>query len=149
MSAHTASSQPSTGVQLVSRYYKPQMGRGHTKDAKGRVLSNDIVKRLQLELGAYLKELREATGMTQKQVSQIVGTTDNHISDIENGIRKISPERYEQFAKVYGVDRVEFGKRILLHYDPFTYKLLFGGRKVDAILSAIPERISEAVAQAD
>jgi len=125
------------------------MGRGHTVDTKGRVLSNDIVKRLQLELGAYLKELREATGMTQKQVSQIVGTTDNHISDIENGIRKISPERYEQFAKVYGVDRVEFGKRILLHYDPFTYKLLFGGRKVDAILSAIPERISEAVAQAD
>ena len=133
----------------MSRYYKPTMGRGHTVDTKGRVLSNDIVKRLQLELGAYLKELREATGMTQKQVSQIVGTTDNHISDIENGIRKISPERYEQFAKVYGVDRVEFGKRILLHYDPFTYKLLFGGRKVDAILSAIPERISEAVAQAD
>lgn len=133
----------------MSRYYKPTMGRGKTRDKNGRILSNDVVKRLQLELGAYMADLREKSGMTQAQVARIVGVTDNHVSDIENGIRKISPERFEQFAKVYGVDRQEFGKRILFTYDPFTYKLLFGGKKVDAILAAVPERISEAFSAED
>ncbi len=115
-------------------------------DKSGRKLTNDIVKRLQLELGAYMRQLREARGLTQRQLAGLVGVTDNHISDIENGVRKMSPERYEQFAKQLGVDRSEFGKRILLHYDPFTYKMLYpGSKKVDAILSMIPERITEAL----
>ena len=128
----------------MSRYYKPTMGRGHSRDKQGRVLANDTVKRLQLEFGAYMASLREARGMTQKQVADLVGVTDNHVSDIENGVRKISPERYDQFAKVYQVDRHEFGKRILFHYDPFAYKLLFGGKRIDAVLSSVPERIAEA-----
>jgi len=128
----------------MSRYYKPTMGRAHSRDTKGRLLANDTVKRLQLEFGAYMASLREARGMTQKQVADLVGVTDNHVSDIENGVRKISPERYEQFAKVFGVDRHEFGKRVLFHYDPFAYKLLFGGKRIEAVLSAVPERIAEA-----
>lgn len=129
----------------MGTYYKPTMGRGYSLDTSGRKLLNDTIKRLQLELGAYMRQLREAKGLTQRQLAAQVGVTDNHISDIENGVRKMSPERYVQFAKVLGVERPEFGKRILLHYDPFTYELLFGGRKVEAILSAVPERITEAV----
>lgn len=127
----------------MSTFYKPTMGRGFSMDKSGKVLTNDIVKRLQLELGAYMRTLREAKGLTQRQLAAQVGVTDNHISDIENGVRKMSPERYGQFASVLGVDKVEFGKRILLHYDPFTYQLLFGGRRVANILSAVPDRIAD------
>lgn len=126
----------------MSTYYRPTAGRGHQVDPKsGRVLSNSTIKRLQLELGAYMRQLREAKGLTQREVAQLVNVTDNHISDVENGIRKMSPERYLQFAKVFGVDPQEFGKRVLFHYDPFTYQTIFGGKKVAALLSEIPDRI--------
>jgi len=133
----------------MSVYYRPQQGRGHTVDKRGKVVSNDTIKRLQLELGAYMRQLREAKGLTQRQLAALVGVTDNHISDVENGVRKMSPERYGQFAKILGVAPADLGWRILLHYDPYTYKLLRGGKKVDEILSAVPERITEAFQDAE
>lgn len=99
----------------MSKYYKPTANL----DAKA-------VKLSMLEFGAYMRSLREANGWTQEALAMLTGVTDNHISDIENGNRKISPERYAQFAEVFGLERVEFGKRILKHYDPLTYELIFG-----------------------
>jgi transcriptional regulator with XRE-family HTH domain len=79
-----------------------------------------------LDFGFYVRGLRAASGWTQEELAKLVGVTDNHISDIENGNRKLSPERYAQFADVFGIDRADFGKMILQHYDPLTYELIFG-----------------------
>lgn len=79
-----------------------------------------------LEFGSYVKELREAKGLTQRQLAALVGVIDNHVSDVENGVREISPERYEKFADVLGVPHCIFAVRILRHYCPFMHKMLFG-----------------------
>ena len=119
------------------------------KHSSGKVvLSNDTVRRLMLDLGGYIRIMRVKQGLTQRGLAAKVGVTDNHVSDIENGIRKISPERYRQFAEALGQDRAEFGKRVLLHYDPFTYREIFGGKRVEDILSGVPERIQEAIEEA-
>ena len=126
----------------MSVHYKPTSGRSRETDSKGRVQINETMQRLQLEVGAFIREKREALGITQKELGRLIGVTNNHISDIENGHRKVSPERYMEFVKILGLDREAFGKMVLLHYDPVTYRLLFGGRKVEAILSATPDRIA-------
>ena len=99
----------------MSKYYKPTA----TMDARAVIEKH-------LAFGEYMKGLREAKGWTQRELAELVGVTDNHISDIENAKRKMGPERYRQFAAVFGIDRAEFGKVILQHYDPLTYDLIFG-----------------------
>ena len=52
------------------------------------------------------------------------------ISQLENGIGRIPPERYENWANALDVPVQEFVRQILCFYDPFTYDLLFtGGRR--------------------
>jgi transcriptional regulator with XRE-family HTH domain len=122
------------------------MGRGTSAGKDGRTLANDTVRQLSMQFGMWLREQRLKRGLTQKQLAEMVGTTDNHISDIENGIRKMSPERYPQFAKILGVPREEFIKRVLFAYDPFSYRMLWPGKHIENLLSGVPERISEAMA---
>jgi transcriptional regulator with XRE-family HTH domain len=125
----------------MSIHYKPTQGRAMVTSASGKVSINETVKRLQYEVGAYIREQREKLGITQRDLAKIVGVTNNHISDIENGHRKLSPERYIEMAKALQVEREEFGKMLLLHYDPYTYRMIFGGRRVDRILAEVPDRI--------
>ena len=99
----------------MSIHYKPTQGRGTTTDATGKVSINEVAKRLQLEVGAFIKEKREALDLTQRDLGRLINVTNNHISDIENGHRKISPERYLQVVKALGLDRLAFGKMVLFH----------------------------------
>ncbi|MDO5356147.1 MAG: helix-turn-helix transcriptional regulator [Conchiformibius sp.] len=39
------------------------------------------------KLRAHVKQLRQAAGLTQKQMAQLLGVTQSHISKIENGDR--------------------------------------------------------------
>ncbi len=96
----------------MSKYHKPTRG---PENRKGM-----------MDFGAYVYELRSTRDMTQRELGALIGTTNNHISDIENGVRKLAPEHYRKFAAIFELDRVEFGKRILKHYDSLIYDLMFG-----------------------
>lgn len=51
-----------------------------------------------------LKDLREEKGLTQEQVSKILGITKEYLSMVERGDRNLSDTKKETFAKFYNVD---------------------------------------------
>ena len=53
--------------------------------------------------GTRLKKAREFLGLTQEQVSKIVGMSRNTIVNIENNLRSIKAEELEDFSKLYGI----------------------------------------------
>lgn len=60
-------------------------------------------------LGQYIRSLREARGLTQKNLSKAVGFKSlAHLSDIENGKRNPSQETLPKFAEALGVKLEEF-----------------------------------------
>lgn len=83
-------------------------------------------KRLRKEAGAYVKKLRLARDMTQKDLADKVGIAYyTFVSQIENGQGSVPSHQYEHFAKALGVPVVDFVKTMLRLYDPYTFKLLF------------------------
>lgn len=97
--------------------------------------------------GDYIRELREAKGMTQVELANAVGLRwATHISAIENGRSAVSPERYVEFAEALGVDLREFGKKMLEFNAPYTYALLFAPdpkKAIQALNELIPPRVGK------
>lgn len=50
-----------------------------------------------------LRVIREDRGYTQKQIAEVLGTTQQYYSDYENGKREIPIRVYIALAKFYGV----------------------------------------------
>lgn len=91
------------------------------------------VQKLRREAGKWLKELREARGLTQRQLAERVGVDYyTFISQLEVGRGRIPPDRYERWAHALGVNPAEFVRNLLRFYDPETYRLLFGGGEAAA-----------------
>lgn len=51
-------------------------------------------------MGERIKRLREKKGLTQKELSKIIGVTVPSLSRYENNLRKLSPETIGQLARV-------------------------------------------------
>lgn len=86
----------------------------------------DEVKRLRKAAGAWLRDLRLAAGLSQRDLANRVGVEYyTFVSQIEAGRGRIPPERYESFASALGVEPRDFVKELLSFYDPITYRLLF------------------------
>ena len=84
------------------------------------------VQKLRREAGKWLKELREARGLTQRQLAERVGVDYyTFISQLEVGRGRIPPDRYERWARALGVNPAEFVRNLLRFYDPETFRLLF------------------------
>jgi DNA-binding transcriptional regulator YiaG len=49
----------------------------------------------------YLKHLREAHGLTQKELGEKINTTASHVSDYETGQRSISKSVAKQLGKIF------------------------------------------------
>lgn len=58
-------------------------------------------------LGAYLKELRDKAGITQKRAAQLAGTTDSQISRLESGKTIPSPDILRKLIQCYDADALE------------------------------------------
>ena len=52
------------------------------------------------DLGAYLREQREAAEMSVRQVAKAAGISNPYLSQIERGLRRPSAEILQQLAKV-------------------------------------------------
>lgn len=88
--------------------------------------SKDDLGALRRECGQWLKEKREAAGLSQREISAKVGIEYyTFISQIEAGRGRVPPERYEAYANGLGVDPREFTMTMLRYNEPIVYELLF------------------------
>ena len=88
--------------------------------------SVDDVARLRRNAGHWLKELREARGLSQRQLAAAVGVEYyTFISQLETGRGRIPPERYRIWANALGVSPRDFVGKLMQFYDPVTYAILF------------------------
>ena len=94
--------------------------------ASQRKASPEESKEHRLELGAWLRELREAQGLSQRDLSDALGLDYyTFISQLENGRGKIPSSRYRDWANALGQDTKTFVRKLLMHYDPVSYEILF------------------------
>lgn len=56
----------------------------------------------------YLSGLRCRENLTQKQLGEIIGAKQNHISEMERGIRPIGKNIAQRLAKVFKTDYRKF-----------------------------------------
>lgn len=77
--------------------------------------------------GRWLRERREAVGLSQRQLAERIGVEYvTFISQIESGRGRVPPERYRAWASALGMEPAEFVRNILRYYDPITHEILFG-----------------------
>jgi transcriptional regulator with XRE-family HTH domain len=90
-------------------------------------LDSEAVLELRREGGRYLKELREARGLSQRQLAQMVGAEYyTFISQLETGRGRIPPDRYRAWADALGVAPRDLVRNVMRFYDPITHEILFG-----------------------
>jgi transcriptional regulator with XRE-family HTH domain len=88
------------------------------------------VDALRMAAGIWLKERREAAGLTQRDLANALQFDYyTFISQLENGRGKIPPAKYRDWAQAVGMDERVFMKKLLSFYDPVTYGILFGEEK--------------------
>jgi transcriptional regulator with XRE-family HTH domain len=84
------------------------------------------VQDLRREGGKWLKEQREAVGLSQRQLAAKVGADYyTFISQLETGRGRIPPDRYLDWARALSIPDKQFVQQILQYYDPITYGILF------------------------
>ena len=89
--------------------------------------SDKLTQRLRIEAGRWLRELREKSGLTQREVAQRVGAEYyTFVSQLENGRGRIPPDRYLVWAEALGMQPREFVIGLMYYYDPVTYQIVFG-----------------------
>jgi transcriptional regulator with XRE-family HTH domain len=93
----------------------------------GSLRSSAQGKRLRSAAGQWLKSLREAKGLTQRELADRVGLRYyTFVSQIEGGYGRIPPEQYEAWADALGIEHREFASELVQYYDPCLHKMLFG-----------------------
>ena len=84
---------------------------------------------LRKEAGKFLKSLRNAANLTQREVAvKLDFDYYTMIAQIEGGSARVPPHAYEGYAKALDVQPRFLAKRLMQYYDPVIYKLLFGIR---------------------
>jgi transcriptional regulator with XRE-family HTH domain len=91
-------------------------------------VSKDMEPRV--ELGIWLKSLREACGLSQRQLAnQLELDYYTFISQLETGRGKIPSSRYPDWAKALDQNPKTFMTTLLRYYEPEAYEMLFGDSK--------------------
>ena len=89
--------------------------------------NKDELAALRREAGQWLKDRREALGMSQRELATKVGIEYyTFISQIEAGRGRVPAERYEAYALALDIEPREFTKTMLRYNDTVVYNLLFG-----------------------
>lgn len=111
-----------------------------------QVLSRDDTVALRREGGAWLKEKREAAGLSQRELATKVGIEYyTFISQIEAGRGRVPAERFEAYASALKVSARDFTMTMLRYNEPIIFRLL-ADPKVEvqakpASLSELEERL--------
>lgn len=70
-------------------------------------MKNDIYSNSHKFLAQQLKKAREASGLDQKEVAELLNKTQSYVSKIEAGQRRIDVIQLQEFAKIYK-KKIEF-----------------------------------------
>ncbi len=88
---------------------------------------SSLSRDLRVELGHWLKSLREGQGLTQRDLADRLGLEYyTFISQLETGRGKIPPSRYLDWAKALGQEPRTFVTKLFACYDPITHKIVMG-----------------------
>lgn len=88
-------------------------------------------KLLRQEAGRWLKAAREQAGLTQAQLSEVVGLRYyTFVSQVESGVGRLPIETQAAWAAALRLDEAEFAKTLLAYYEPELHRLLFGSPAV-------------------
>jgi transcriptional regulator with XRE-family HTH domain len=86
----------------------------------------DDVQMLRQEAGRWLRSLREAAGLSQRELAQAVGFEYyTFISQLEGGRGRLPQGQYVAFARALNLPLRDFVKNLTRYYDPITYFALF------------------------
>lgn len=89
--------------------------------------SQSAPKEERIRAGQWLRAAREARGLSQRALAAAVGIDYyTFIAQVEAGRGRIPPERYEAWARALDIPPKEFVRRMLMYYEPSTYRILFG-----------------------
>ena len=89
--------------------------------------STKFTRQLRNQAGAWLWELREKRGLSQRELAERVGAEYyTFISQLEAGRGRIPPDRYLVWADALGVEPREFVRTVASYYEPVTYDIIFG-----------------------
>lgn len=81
---------------------------------------------LRKRAGRWLKEQREARGLSQRQLAEKVGADCyTFISQLETGRGRVPPDKYWVWSKALGLNPRDFVLALMPYYDPVTYAILF------------------------
>lgn len=88
--------------------------------------SDPEVQDLRKEGGRWLRGLREAAGLSQRELAAKIGAEYyTFISQLETGRGRIPPDRYRQWAEALEVPVRQFVQDLMRYYDPLTHAILF------------------------
>lgn len=97
-------------------------------DAKNKRF--DAVKRV--KMGALIKDLRKAAGLTQHDMAKLVGQDYfTMISQVETGRVRIPPSDTKLWADTLGVDAQAFAKECVRCYETELYFLAIYGKNTE------------------
>jgi transcriptional regulator with XRE-family HTH domain len=89
-------------------------------------LQLEDIQELRKDAGRWLRTLREAQGLSQRQIAEAVGIAYyTFVSQLETGRGRIPSDQYMKWAEVLGVEPREFVRNLMRYYDPVTFELLF------------------------
>ncbi len=101
--------------------------------------SSEQVVKSRCEGGQWLRELREARGLSQRQLADKVGVEYyTFISQLECGYGRIPPDRYRMWATALDIEARQFVRLLLHFYDSLTYQILFDGDEASMIRQTVP-----------
>ncbi|MFZ4602705.1 MAG: XRE family transcriptional regulator [Alphaproteobacteria bacterium] len=96
------------------------------------------VQDLRRDGGKWLRELREAAGLSQRELAMRVNQDYyTFISQLETGRGRVPPDRYRDWANALGVPVQSFVKELMRFYDPITFDILFGEDEKDEATSSV------------
>lgn len=98
--------------------------RQHNKDSAE-------VLRLREECGVWLRQKREAAGISQRELARQLGFDYySFISQIESGKGRVPTDQIAAWAKLVNVEPRVFARTMLKYYDPINHQLLFGDTEI-------------------
>lgn len=95
------------------------------KQVNEKSLESERAREQRRQLGRILKAWREAQGLTQADLAEVLGLKYySFISQVENGLGRIPQNLYVPWAKALSVDSRAFCWCVLAHVEPSIYEEL-------------------------
>mgnify|MGYP002387696940 CR=1 FL=1 len=90
-------------------------------------IDQDEVLRLRQEAGRWLRSLREARGLSQRDLAKAVGIDYyTFISQIESGRGRVPPAQTRAWAAALKLSPRDLAINLMRFYDPLSHELIFG-----------------------